>query len=139
MATEGLPELTDRQRKDLKSAAFTHRPSPLTDLGVSKSSVSARALDERGRPRCGEWHLELRPGAAILTATIGERELTWRMPHRELGLNWRLVVQSLLDWQKAVNGVELRTLIQKDPRLAHLAPSAVSNPDDYSLQGVPAW
>ena len=139
MATESLPELTDKQRKDLKSVAFTARPSSLLDIGMSRSGVSIQALDERGRPRYGEWHLELRPGAVILSAIIDERERAWRMSHRELDLNWRLVVQSLLDWQKAVNGVELRTLIREDPRLAHLDPSTVSDPDDYSLQGRPTW
>lgn len=139
MATESLPELTDEQRKDLNSVASTIRSPSLLDIGISRSSVSIQALDERGHPRYGEWHLELRPGAAILSAIIGERERAWRMSRRELDLNWRLVVQSLLDWQKAVNGVELRTLIQGDPRLTHLDPSTVSNPDDYSLQGRPTW
>ena len=139
MATESVPELTDKQLKDLKIISSICRPSSLLWTQFSSCSFHVTALDPGGRSNYGEWHLYLQGGCAHVAAILGDRELTWHMDVRELNLDWGRVTQSLLDWQKAINGIELDAYIRRDPRLRHLTPDAVSDPRFYTLPGAHSW
>lgn len=139
MATESLPELTGKQRKDLMISASAFRPTAGLELASSKRGLRVRGIDMKTHTLYGEWSLEIAAEGAEVKASLKDHEQAWRGTLEDLRREWAHIILGLMGWQKAINAIELDARSQEDPTLRHIAPSTISDPAHYNILGDPQW
>lgn len=139
MDTEGVPTLTDKQRKDLMLSASAFRPTAGLEIIGSKRSLWVRGIDMKNHTLYGEWSLEIAPKGATVKAALKGHRQSWHGTLGDLHREWGRIILGLMGWQKAINAIELDARSQEDPTLRHIAPSTISDPSQYHVLGGPRW
>lgn len=140
MDAESIHALTIEQCRDVAKAVVSHRPERLLDCTIGSGRIIVTAVREGGGHEAwGEWHLDILGNTPTLRITIGDTLYTEMLPGG-LSIHWRQIMQSLSDWAKVVNGIELADLLRHHPELSHLSPEHVMAEADYSpFGGGRAW
>lgn len=139
MDASHISALTTQQLDDVAKAATAHRPAELLDVTAGGGRIRIEAISADGRTVFGEWGLHIQDGTMFLRVIIDDILYTEILEGR-IPLLWGRLMNSLLEWGKAVNAVELKRVLSGHPEMAHLLAEHLISPGEYSpLGGSPVW
>lgn len=136
MDTTNFPTLTTRQTEDVFRTAIIHRPTSLIDITSTPESISVKAVSADGSTTFGEWSIETRGSTLFLRVVVGDTMYVEALEERMV-LRWYRAMSGLRSWAKAVNAVELDSILARHPEFAHITASNIMDPKDYSPLGRP--
>lgn len=134
--TTNFPILTICQAEDVFRTATTHRPSSLIDIISTPGSIYVQAVSADGRTTFGEWRIETRGSTLFLRVVVGDTMYV-EVLEEQMALRWCRAMSGLRSWAKAVNAVELDSILAQRPEFAHITASNIMDPKDYSPLGRP--
>jgi len=137
--TEGIPSLTDKQRKHLMISASAFRPTEGLELVGSQRGYWVRGIDVKTHALYGEWSLEIAGEEVTVKASLKDRKQVWCGTYGDLCREWAHITLGFMQWQKAVNAIELDARTREDPALRHITPSTISDPALYNILGGEEW
>lgn len=131
MDTTNFPTLTTRQVEDVFRAAISRRPASLVDIISTPGSISVKAVSADGSTTFGEWSIEPRGRTLFLRVVVGDTMYVEPLEERMV-LRWDRAMSGLRSWVKAVNAVELDSILARHPEFAHITASNIMDPKDYN-------
>lgn len=134
MGTENISTLTSQQTEDVFKAAISHRPASLLDITSTSDSMAVKAVSADGHTTFGEWRIEARGGTLFLRVVVGNTMHTEAL-EEQMVLLWDCAMSGLRAWAKAVNAVELDSIMSQHPESVHITASNIMNPNEYSPLG----
>lgn len=139
MADSNIPDLGAEDYAEISAALCAHRPLSLFIVSAGNGHANIVAMSTGGARKLGEWDLVIMRGTAFLRVVVGETEYQETI-FRPLSIQFNRVLNGLRDWSKALNALELRTLLCRHPDLSHLNAEHIMDPADYNpLGGAPTW